>query len=134
MRSTASFGRLHAGSVSPEYPPWPATSVTAVDTTARASSACAVQHPQLGDDARAGLVAFLREGRLEIRDQRAAERQVRLGAGDDLVERAAGSRQLLGRPYPGKRCGPEHPEKPTESLFVVRVTVAHLTARRPSVP
>ena len=74
---------------------------------------------ELCEDARARLVAFGRECMLEVGDQRGAEGEIRLGARDDVVERAASARQLLRGPHPAGGGGAQEAEEHTETRFVV---------------
>ena len=134
IRSTASFGRLQAGSAA-----WPASQVCA-GHVAHGTGLYGVRPresdpgqlsvealAELVDDAAVGLVALRRECLLEVGDQRLAEREVGLGARDDLVERAARGRKLLRGPHPAGGGGTQESEEHSESLFVVEAR--HLLPR-----
>ena len=83
--------------------------------------------PDLVEEPAVGLVALGRQRPLEVRDERRAEREVRLGPRDDLVERTASGWAAPAPPAPSRGCGAQDSEEHSETLFVVEAR--HLLPR-----
>src|SRR5919197_917025 len=124
--STASFGRLHAGSASPACA---ASEATTLEPT---SSARGVALAQLVDEAAVRLETLLRQRGLEIGDESSPESRIGLRARDDLVERATSDGELLCGLHPGGGSGPQQAQEYAQPLLSVSERADHLFARRPA--